>query len=332
MPLWQHMAVGMNSLPSELRRLLLMELGVVELGRLGATSKDWQRTSKDPTVWLKLLQQDFPEQTNGMGQTTTSSADQECQEAGRIYSTLYRCLNEARTADVERLCQLLAAVPATDHPQLVATVCCERATQLGDSDPGWQQPLAAQRDPMGPTPTADGIAFNARGGTAAIVAAMRNHGAAVDLQIAACQALRVLTRAAECQDTVLAIGGAGAVVGALTAHVGVAKVQEVGCRAVQNLVFRKDECVAAVIAAGGVEAVVGALRAHPADARVQQFGCVAAFNLSIHALGRAQLRAAGAQQLVRLAAFNHGDHAGVQAKSAKLLRWLNSFDDDDDNY
>eukprot|EP01047_Picozoa_sp_COSAG01_P115367 COSAG01_NODE_44019_length_423_cov_1.194444_1_plen_109_part_01 len=80
-------------------------------------------------------------------------------------------------------------------------------------------------------------------------AAMRNHGAAVDLQIAACQALRVLTRAAECQDTVLAIGGAGAVVGALTAHVGVAKVQEVGCRAVQNLVFRKDECVAAVIAA-----------------------------------------------------------------------------------
>jgi hypothetical protein len=279
-------------------------------------------------------------------------------------------LNEARTTDVERLCQLLA-VPATDYPQLVATVCCERAMQLGDSNPEWRSRSWRAKNwelvgPEGPPPTAEGIAFDAGGGTAAIVAAMSNHRAVVDLQIAACQALCVLTRAKECQDTVLAAGGAEAVVGALQAHIGVAKVQEEGCKAICNLVFRSDEGKAAVlaaggaeavvgalqahvgvvtvqeegcwvvqnltatndegraavVAAGGVEAVVGALRAHPAEARMQRYGCSAAFNLSVSGSGKAQLRAAGAQQLARLAARNHPNHAGVQEKSAKLLGQL----------
>jgi hypothetical protein len=99
-------------------------------------------------------------------------------------------------------------------------------------------------------------------------------------------------------------------------------VQEEGCWVVQNLTATNDEGRAAVVAAGGVEAVVGALRAHPAEARMQRYGCSAAFNLSVSGSGKAQLRAAGAQQLARLAARNHPNHAGVQEKSAKLLGQL----------
>eukprot|EP01047_Picozoa_sp_COSAG01_P076903 COSAG01_NODE_13662_length_1552_cov_1.197522_2_plen_415_part_01 len=117
---------------------------------------------------------------------------------------------EARRADAHGVCRLLAA-PGVDAP--LATVCCQRAHELGDSGvPG--------------KATTEGTAFNAAGGCKALVRAMRSHAAVANLQAEACAALWVLARGAQGKAAVLAAGGAEAVVGALRAHVGVAAVQE----------------------------------------------------------------------------------------------------------
>jgi hypothetical protein len=81
------------------------------------------------------------------------------------------------------------------------------------------------------------------------VAAVQKHGCWV--------ASNLIAHSAEGCATVLAAGGAEAVVGALRAHAGVAAVQKHGCGAMGLLAGSVEGC-AAVLAAGGSEAVVGA--------------------------------------------------------------------------
>jgi hypothetical protein len=50
----------LDSLPPEVRQLMLTMLDVTALGRLATTSKDWQHASAEPAVWLRLVRRDFP--------------------------------------------------------------------------------------------------------------------------------------------------------------------------------------------------------------------------------------------------------------------------------
>jgi hypothetical protein len=338
-------------LPNEVRQLLLGMLGVEALGRLAATSKDWQHSIADPVHW-------------------------------RV---------KAHTANATCLCRLMVHLRATRVDAGLATICCQRIRKIGDggkgkitaegtafySAGGCKALVAAMRSHAAVANLqAEGCravmvlsrggcpeAVLAAGAAEAVVGALRAHAGVAAVQEAGCRAAinLAVTYGAEGTAMVLAAGGAEAAVGALRAHAGVAAVQEAGCRAVSNLCSDEgealilaaggaeavvgalrahpgvaavqeegctavyyltisDEGLAAVLAAGGAEAAVGALRAHPGVAAVQMEGCRAAFNLAGSDEGEAALRQAGAEQLARNAARDHPSHKGVQAWSYVLLR------------
>jgi hypothetical protein len=340
-------------LPNEVRQLLLGMLGVEALGRLAATSKDWQHSIADPMHWQVKV----------------------------------------HTANATCLCRLMVHLRATRVDTGLATICCQRVRKIGDggkgkmtaegtafnSVGGCKALVAAMRSHaavanlqaegcravmvlcrgdegkaamlaaggaeavvgalqahVGVAAVQEGgcravcnlagsdeseAAVLAAGGAEAVVGALRAHGGVAAVQEEGCAAVCNLACSDEGKVALVAAGGAEAVVGALRAHVGVAAVQEGGCRAVCNLAG-SDECEAAVLSAGGAEAVVGALRAHGGVAAVQEEGCAAAWALACSAEGRATLRRLGAEELAQAAKRNHPTHGGVQERSAGLLRTL----------
>jgi len=88
------------------------------------------------------------------------------------------------------------------------------------------------------------------------------------VQTQGCGALGSLACDAGNQARIAAAGGIDAVVGAMGAHRGVARVQKHGCAALRSLALNNADNQARIAAAGGKAAVAGAMSAHSGDADV----------------------------------------------------------------
>jgi hypothetical protein len=85
----------LDSVPPEVRQLLLTMLSVASLGRLAATSKDWERACAAPAVWLPLLQRDFPEQVSQLDDAAAAPVEMP------PYRAIYRAALEMARAEAE---------------------------------------------------------------------------------------------------------------------------------------------------------------------------------------------------------------------------------------
>jgi hypothetical protein len=123
------------------------------------------------------------------------------------------------------------------------------------------------------------------GGAAAIVSAMRQHPADVDVQRRGCEALRNIavrgsTGDDELKQAVVDAGGAAAIVSAMRQHAANELVQRRGCAALRNIAAGENELKQAVVEAGGAAAIVSAMTQHAADVVMQRRGVEALGNLA----------------------------------------------------
>jgi hypothetical protein len=247
-------------LPNEVRQLLLGMLGVEALGRLAATSKDWQHSIVDPMHWQVKV----------------------------------------HTANATCLCRLMVHLRAARVDTGLATICCQRVRKIGDggkgkitaegtafnSVGGCKALVAAMRSHAAVANLqAEGCravmvlcrgdegkaAMLAAGGAEAVVGALRAHVGVAAVQEAGCAAVCNLAGSDEGKAALVAAGGAEAVVGALRAHPGVAVVQMEGCRAARRLAYRSAEGQAALRQAGAEQLARNASRDHPSHSDVQQW-------------------------------------------------------------
>jgi hypothetical protein len=337
-------------LPNEVRQLLLGMVGIQALGRLAATSRDFQHSRSDPVIWRMIAR---AADAKGLCQLLgRMCADVElaticCQRVLEIGNGGRGKMTAEGTAfNAAGGCKALVAAMRSHAPVVkLQAEACHALENLSISDEGQAAVLAAggaeavvaalRAHPSVTLVQAQGCAaasnlacgaegraaMVAAGGAKAVVGALRAHVGEALVQEEGCGALAILAGSAEGKAAVLAAGGAEAVVGALRVHEGVVAVQAHGCGALAILAG-VAEGQAAVLAAGGAEAVVGALRAHPSVAVAQQWGCAAAWWLTFTAEGKAALKRAGAEQLARDAARNHPSHRRVQLWSGRLVQLI----------
>jgi hypothetical protein len=156
-----------------------------------------------------------------------------------------------------------------------------------------------------------------------VVAALRAHSGAANVQDYGCYALGHLTTSHAANKTaVAAAGGIEAVVAALRAHSGAANVQERGCYALAHLTTSHAANQTAVAAAGGIEAVVAALRAHSGAANVQDYGCYALRVLAGTPARTAAIKRAGTIKLAEVARARFAPETEAHKEAVQLLAVL----------
>ncbi len=114
----------------------------------------------------------------------------------------------------------------------------------------------------------------------AVVAALSRGAEHAPLVMGGCVALGVLVVAAPATSATAGADGVAAVLAAMRAHPGDARVQSATCYALSELVARDEINRRTAGAAGGVAAVVAAMARHPADSFVAQRACGALGNLT----------------------------------------------------
>jgi hypothetical protein len=206
----------------------------------------------------------------------------------------------ASTAGPTCLCKLFVHLNIVRENVELATICCQRLMELAGSD--------HTRPALVATLVSTG---SAKG----VVGAMQAHVGVAAVQELVCAAVvNLLTlhrdwysARAEGMAALLAAGAAELLVGAMRAHVGVARLQGKGCEALGTLAL-DDKNKAAVLAAGAAGAIVGAMRAHVGVKEVKMWSLTAAVHLWFDEEGKTALRRAGLERTCRDASRNHPEY------------------------